>query len=339
MSRFLARALVFVVAAAATAAALAQAPTPPVLSTVPAPPPVLAPPPPSDGLLKVCKVGGPGVASGTPFTFTAGSSTFNVPSGPAPGGTCVVGPRFTVGTHVTVAETVPAGYTVSSIAVAPSGQLVGTPNLAGGNVNVTIGSGVTEVTFTDKRTGFLEICKNGDVQGNFSFSVNPGSLGPFVVPAGACSPAIEVAAGVVTIHEQPSAGGTMSGCATIPAGQQGACNLGAQISTVTVDPGDVSTMTVAFVTNKKGTSGSAEILNFPTVGIPNIPCPLTGIGYTRADALTVAYLVSLLGVFDQQCATKGPGFKLQSLKLLTCSPDPHGPGFGSNATADLICGP
>ena len=43
------------------------------------------------------------------------------------------------------------------------------------------------VTFTDKHTGFLEICKKGDVTGSFTFSVSPGALGPFVVPAGASS--------------------------------------------------------------------------------------------------------------------------------------------------------
>jgi uncharacterized repeat protein (TIGR01451 family) len=258
MRRFFTRALVFVVAVASAGAALAQAPAPSEPPAIGIPPtidvpPIVVVPPPSDGLLKVCKVGGPGIAPGTPFTVTAGASTFTVPSGPAPGGTCVVGPKFPVGTHVTVAETIPAGILVSSIAVAPSVRLDGAPNLAVGSANITIGSGVTEVTFTNKHTGFLEVCKTGEVQGNFSFAVNPGNLGPYVVPAGACSPAIEVAAGVVTIHELPSAGSAMAGCTTIPPAQQGACNLGAQISTVTIAPGDVSTMTIAFIANKRVT--------------------------------------------------------------------------------------
>lgn len=203
-----------------------------------------------EGRLKVCKVAGTGVAVGTPISFTAGSSTFTVRAGTAPGGTCVVGPAFPVGSSVTVAETIPAGDTVSDITVAPSGRLVGTPNLAGGTVNVTIGSGVTEVTYTDKRAGFLEICKNGHAKGSFTFTVNPGHLGPFVVPAGGCSPAIEVPAGQVTITEAPSSGTVMTGCATIPASQQGPCNPGAMSSTVTVAAGDVSTQTIAFITNK-----------------------------------------------------------------------------------------
>jgi hypothetical protein len=203
------------------------------------------------GLLKVCKVAGTGITVGAPFTFNAGgSNTLTVPAGPAPGGTCMIGPSFPVGTNVTVTETIPAGDTVSNIAVAPPTQLVGTPNLAGGSVNVLIGSGVTEVTFTDNRTGFLEICKKGDVTGNFSFTVNPGGLGPFVVPAGACSPAIAVAAGPVTIHElQTNSSANIIACSTLPAGQQGPCPPGTQTSTVNVVPGDVSTMTIAVITN------------------------------------------------------------------------------------------
>jgi uncharacterized repeat protein (TIGR01451 family) len=203
------------------------------------------------GLLKVCKIAGPGIAIGTPFTFTAGSSKFAVPAGPAPGGTCMIGPTFAVGSNVTVDEDVPPGHTVSSITVAPPKQLVGVPNLAAGSVNVTIGTGVTVVTFTDKLTGFLEICKRGDVTGNFSFTVSPGGLGPFVVPAGACSPPIEVIAGSVVVTEQPITGNAMVSCATFPAGQQGGCDPKTQTSTVTVAPGDVSTETIAFITNKR----------------------------------------------------------------------------------------
>lgn len=63
----------------------------------------------------------------------------------------------------------------------------------------------------------------------------------------------------------PSAGTTMAGCTTIPPGQQGPCNLGAQTSTVTVAPGDVSTMTIALVTNKKATVDTTPVV------IPNLP--------------------------------------------------------------------
>jgi hypothetical protein len=241
------------------------------------------------GILKVCKVAGPGIAVGTPFTFTAGSSTFSVPAGPAPGGTCVLGPSFAIGSTVTVAETLQAGITVSSIVVAPANRLVGAPNLPGGSVSVSTGSGVTEVTFTDKRTGYLEICKKGDAAG--SFTVNPGGLGPFAVPAGACSPAIEVAAGSVVIQETPTKGAGMTECATIPAIQQGDCNRDAQTSTVTVAPGDISTMTIALITNGKGKD----------TGSLNLKKTITAIkGFDLPDLKGVEFPV------DVACTPSGP---------------------------------
>lgn len=208
------------------------------------------------GLLKVCKVAGPGIAIGTPFIFTTGAGTVTVPAGPPPGGTCMIGPTFPVGTNVTVDEAVPPGHTVSSITVAPPKQLVGAPNLAAGSVNVTIGSGVTVVTFTDKLTGFVEICKRGNLRGSFTFSIQPGNLGPFVVPAGACSPPIEVVAGQVQINESPVPGTVIVACTTFPSGRQGPCT--AASSTVTVAPGDVSMETIAFITNRRKVGTAIE---------------------------------------------------------------------------------
>jgi hypothetical protein len=207
-------------------------------------------------LLKMCKVAGPGVAVGTPFTFTAalanGVGVVKVPAGPAPGGFCVIGPNVPVGTNVTVTEEIPAGHVVSGIDVAPPDRQVGKPDLATGSVTIVVGTGLTEVTFTDKRTGFVEICKidKGWATGTHRFTVNPGGLGPFAVPAGACSPAIEVAAGPVTIREMLSGGTIIVGSATIPADRQGPWTN--ETSMVTVVPGDVSTTTIATVTNGPG---------------------------------------------------------------------------------------
>lgn len=209
---------------------------------------------PTLGMLKICKVAGVGVTAGTPFNFTISTSTshavLSVPAGPAPGGTCMIGPSYPVGTQVAVTEAASPGNTVSSIDVAPQSQLV-SANLSGGGVTIKVGAGITEVTYTDRRSGFLEICKKGEVKGNFSFMVDPGGLGPFAVPAGACSSAIEVAAGSVTIHEL-TAGANIIACSTIPAGMQGSCNMpqGSQNSVVTVVAGDISSMTIAFIGNE-----------------------------------------------------------------------------------------
>lgn len=205
--------------------------------------------------LKVCKVAGPGVSPGSAFTFQAGSaSPFTVRAGAGPGGACRIGPGFAEGATVTVTESLSGGTTVTGIAVAPPARLVGTPDLTGGSVQVQIGTGVTEVTFTNRRpTGFLEICKTHTPQHltrTYSFTVNPGNLGPFEVISGTCSPAIEVRAGVVTIKEAASPNSSLVSCSTIPAANQGACNIAARTSTVTVAQGDVSTQTIAFIKNK-----------------------------------------------------------------------------------------
>jgi hypothetical protein len=204
-------------------------------------------------VLKVCKVAGPGIVVGTSFGFTANGNSFQVPAGPAPGGTCVVvSPGFPVGTLVHVAETPIPNVAVSNITVMVTPPTnAGIPDLPNGTVDVTIGSGVTEVTYTDynKNTGYLEICKSG--VGSGSFTVNPGGLGPFVVATGTCSPAIQVSAGTVKITENSTANGVaMSVCTTIPSSrQQGPCNVNTQTSTVTVVPGDVTTQTTAFIKN------------------------------------------------------------------------------------------
>src|ERR1041385_9210089 len=56
------------------------------------------------GILKICKVGGTGIPVGTPFSFNISPSTshavLSVPAGPPPGGTCMVGPSYPVGTQV-----------------------------------------------------------------------------------------------------------------------------------------------------------------------------------------------------------------------------------------------
>jgi hypothetical protein len=216
------------------------------------------------GILKVCKVAGPGVTVGTPIGFTyssaAGSGTITVPAGPAPG-YCVLGPTLPLGTNVTVTENVPSGYYVSNITVAPATQLVPSPpNPNPPSVTVQIGPGVTEVTYTDAASGYLEICKQTpkelSVSGSATFTISPimpGSPGSYTVPVGACSPAIEVPAGQVIITETspPSGTATMS-CTTIPPSAQlttPPCNASTWTDTVTVAAGDISTQTIAIITD------------------------------------------------------------------------------------------
>jgi hypothetical protein len=112
------------------------------------------------GTLKICKIAGPGITIGTPFTFTATDGTTQhrdtVNAGPPPGGNCVIDGTWPVNDPVTVTETpIPPGVSVSNITVEPPDR-GGPPNLSGGYVTVTIGSGFTEVDFTD--TGLAGSC-------------------------------------------------------------------------------------------------------------------------------------------------------------------------------------
>ena len=147
-------------------------------------------------------------------------------------------------------ETAPIGYGVTGIAVNPSAPHE--IDLANKQVLVAPGPGVTEIRFTnERRRGFLEICKEADAAGAFTFNVNPGNLGPFVVPAGACTPAIEVQSGEVRIQEQISSNFVMTGaCATLPGDRQISCTPRTQTSVVAVADGDVSTQTIAFIENR-----------------------------------------------------------------------------------------
>jgi hypothetical protein len=222
-------------------------------------------------ILKACKVAGPGILPGASFPFSysssAGSGTFTVPAGSAPNapnGYCVLAQSFPPGTSVTMSETIPIPptYTVSSITAAPPSILTPSstnPNLAAGTVTVVMGSGIDDVTYTDQAIGYLEICKvagYGIAAGSpYTFHVNPGNLGPFTIPAGACLPAIPVTAGLVTITEDLAPLGVDISCYTIPASMQGSCaqpTISNPVGTsiVTVVAGDISTQTVAFVTNQ-----------------------------------------------------------------------------------------
>jgi hypothetical protein len=85
------------------------------------------------------------------------------------------------------------------------------------------------------------------------------------------------------------------------------------------------------------------VFNLPMQGgNENTACPVLGQGFTRAQAASApaaSYLHIMLASLDLQCASKGPGFKMQQVKFLTCCADVRGAGFGPNATATLTCGP
>ncbi|MFZ0226215.1 MAG: hypothetical protein WAL41_04545, partial [Mycobacterium sp.] len=109
------------------------------------------------GQLKICKVAGPGINVGQPFTFMTSytnstgkitSAHYSVEAGPGPQGYCVLAGTYPVGTQVTVRETLPAGDYTSINVQPPANAGKETTN----SVVVTIGQGITEVTFTNTTT-------------------------------------------------------------------------------------------------------------------------------------------------------------------------------------------
>jgi hypothetical protein len=105
---------------------------------------------PGTGLVKVCQVAGSGVSVGTNFMFTVGTTPVTVPAGPEPGGYCEIVGKFPFGDQ-TITQSIPAGDAVSSIVTAPARRQV-SKNLKAGTVTIDVGSGVTEVTYTDTRS-------------------------------------------------------------------------------------------------------------------------------------------------------------------------------------------
>ena len=214
---------------------------------------------PQGATVKICKVAGPNVAVGTPFSFVVdGGTPVAVPAGPAPGGFCALVPGvMPIGEDVTVDEQPVAGTHVTGIVVAPVADLV-SADVPGAQAVVHTSPGVTEVTFTNARgaTGWVEICKKLDkpspgATAPFQFTIPGTSVGILSVPVGACSPAIEVPAGQVTVTELSPTSSALVGCATQNPAQLVACSLTARTATVSVVAGDVSHETILTMTNRK----------------------------------------------------------------------------------------
>jgi hypothetical protein len=187
------------------------------------------------GTLEICKFSGLGVAPGMSFSFNAGGTPVTVAAG-----SCVSAATFPVGTSIVVAETPSTGTTASAISVLPPDRQ-GAVNLSGGTVTVTIGTGLTEVDFTNTAPalGLLKVCKiagSGITPGTrFSFAMGATS---FAVPAGYCvQSGLWPVGTVVTITELFSPTSVASAISVLPAGQQGTVDLAAQTVSASVGVG------------------------------------------------------------------------------------------------------
>ena len=229
------------------------------------------------GQLKVCKVAGAGVAAGTVFTITVNGTPYQVTAG-KDNGLCVLAGQFALNSQVTVQETIPAGYIVARIEVKPSARTV-SKNVGQGLVVVKIGTGVTEVIFTNRGegiptatpqptrtpggtkpptatpavTGRLQVCKEGGdgVSGNFTFTFAGKTR---TIPVGTCTSLIVVPAGQLTITEQAKAGYAVTDVYTIPANRLVSEDLNNRQATVTIVQGNASTQTIVVFRNEVATT-------------------------------------------------------------------------------------
>ncbi len=172
------------------------------------------------GYLEICKQ----LASGTSSTITnvsstAGSSTVTITTNSSP----ATFPSNLVGSTVSGAD-IPVGTVVDG--ETPTTLFLSQPATA---------------------TSTTETLTFGSTSTIFTFSVNGQTVS---VPAGACSPAIEVLAGSETVSETPVSGSgyAIVGCSTIPASN---CAPVGDTVTVTVAAGGVSDETILTVTNGK----------------------------------------------------------------------------------------
>jgi hypothetical protein len=211
--------------------------------------------------LKVCKAADPALV-GDPFSFTEnGGPAFSVDAGTAAAPNCSAIKKFQLGTVVHVHENAVPNVAVGSISVSDNrGSNV---NLANGNVDVTIGSGVTIVTYTNTvvpptQFGYVEVCKTrGDhyVSGSFNYTITaPGFTTTRSVPVGNCSDAIRVPAGNVSIAETARAPYYVEGINVSPAGRVVSRNLANGSVVVSVPVGDPSTETLVKFRNATATS-------------------------------------------------------------------------------------
>jgi hypothetical protein len=170
------------------------------------------------GTLKVCKVAGDSSLVGSSWNYTAswGANTAQI-NGVIAGGVCrpLAGTNgsplaLPFGTVVHLTETLLTGTYASNITTQPAGAA---SNVIDGNgvtpsVDVTLNGGNTVATFTNKEvplpnSGYLKVCKGGDVSGTFHFAIaaSDGTTYSLPVVAGQCSEVQLAHAGVTSIAE------------------------------------------------------------------------------------------------------------------------------------------
>lgn len=213
---------------------------------------------PNTGGLKICKLAATNSPSliGESFAFTETAGGSVVDASAIANGACSQLTSYQVGTQVAIQENATPGTAVQSISV--SGGTGSNQNLAAGTITATVGSGVTEVDYTNyipvvQNPGYLEVCKNaGDAYvpyGPWSFGITNeagASVGSVSVPAGQCSGDVALPPGDYTVTESFSSPYYVSSITAVPADTLVASNVANGSGTFAVSAGNTTT---GFYTN------------------------------------------------------------------------------------------
>jgi hypothetical protein len=206
---------------------------------------------------------------------------FNVPAG-----YCILAGQYPLNTNVTIQENIPAGFFISSIEFKPSNRKV-SKNLALGTAVAKIGTGVTEVIYTNKPTGTptntpqptrtpggtkpptatpavtgrLQICKeagSNGVSGSFTFRFDTRSRS---LPVGACTLIMSANVGTLVVKEDLKAGYVVSNIYTIPANRLISKDLSNRTATISIVQGNAASQTIVVFVNSAVTSrqSSSEV--------------------------------------------------------------------------------
>jgi hypothetical protein len=269
---------------------------------------------PQTGRVKICKVAGAGVTSGTTFSFTL--ATNGTKAVDVKAGSCSFAEEVPVG-NVSVTEKATTGLRVSDIRVEPASAL-GTADTTAGTVTVSVQAGaVTEVFFTNEMAlpGTLKVCKvagNG-VAPRTEFSFTVGTT-PVTVQAGFCSSQLTVPAGNLAVTEAATPGLQVTDITVAGAGALVSKNLAAR--TVTVNVASNAVTEVVFTNSKPPTPVTGCVLtqgffkNHPDVVAHLVPAAGLSIG---GDMVKAAQVSSIL----KAAQGNNFGFKLESQLITT----------------------
>lgn len=272
------------------------------------------------GVLKICKVAGPGVGTGELFRFNIEATGFTTMTVDVPAGSCVLDGTFPAGTVVTITEQQTGSTTVTAITPTAGADL------AAGRTTITIQAGQeATVTFTNaKRQARLQICKEqgGLLFGNFTFTIGPAgatstanATQTITLPPGAttdvCTAPFDVLAGGVTVTESSTTPFVLNNVTTRAIGGvqcTATANVATSSASVGLGSGDSTGVCIVIFSNRPvGTTITPTVTGTvsPTVTATLSPTPQTAPA-TNTPTRTATPLPVETGSL-KICKVAGPG--------------------------------